>query len=197
MAPAFLRRSSSKDERKAAKKNGASIANLSQEEAFVAKQRSTDIGDPILTAVREEQPFEVSNHLGGSTVSPDMQIRDVFGNMIEEPDRSNPTRNRNERPLDTIRSFEYAATGDQYIKEQVFREKLPWEGRRYQSPIPQQYGDDGSEIGGVQSSSASASQRVPIQLGNSGSEEYASYEAVMPNKKKEKKKRGLFGRKKE
>ncbi|GFF31111.1 uncharacterized protein C19C7.04c [Aspergillus udagawae] len=37
-----------------------------------------------------------------------MQHRDKDGNIISDPDRSNPTRPRLERPLDTIRSFEAA-----------------------------------------------------------------------------------------
>lgn len=32
--------------------------------------------------------------------------------LIADPDRSNPTRNRWERPLDTIRSFEAAIDGN-------------------------------------------------------------------------------------
>ncbi|GFN20592.1 hypothetical protein AtubIFM55763_005683 [Aspergillus tubingensis] len=37
-----------------------------------------------------------------------MQHRDREGKVITEPDLSNPTRYRFERPLDTIRSFEAA-----------------------------------------------------------------------------------------
>ncbi|KAK2005103.1 hypothetical protein LX36DRAFT_705753 [Colletotrichum falcatum] len=40
-----------------------------------------------------------------------IQHRDTTGNPITEPDRSNPTRSRWERPLDTIRSFEAAIDG--------------------------------------------------------------------------------------
>lgn len=40
--------------------------------------------------------------------------KDTYGNEIAEPDRSNPTRSRHERPLDTIRSFEAAAYGKEY-----------------------------------------------------------------------------------
>lgn len=40
--------------------------------------------------------------------------KDVYGNEITEPDHSNPTRSRHERPLDTIRSFEAAALGKEY-----------------------------------------------------------------------------------
>ncbi|ORY80330.1 hypothetical protein BCR37DRAFT_330834, partial [Protomyces lactucae-debilis] len=32
--------------------------------------------------------------------------KDVYGRHIDQPDLSNPTRSRFERPLDTIRSFE-------------------------------------------------------------------------------------------
>lgn len=40
--------------------------------------------------------------------------KDVYGNDITEPDLSNPTRSRHERPLDTIRQFESAAYGKEY-----------------------------------------------------------------------------------
>lgn len=35
-----------------------------------------------------------------------MQHKDSLGNVITDPDQANPTRWRNERPLDTIRGFE-------------------------------------------------------------------------------------------
>ncbi|PSK60534.1 hypothetical protein B9Z65_684 [Elsinoe australis] len=41
-----------------------------------------------------------------------VQLKDAQGNPITEPDLSNPTRPRWERPLDTIRSFEKAIDGD-------------------------------------------------------------------------------------
>lgn len=37
--------------------------------------------------------------------------KDADGNVITDPDRSNPTRSRMERPLDTIRAFNAAAEG--------------------------------------------------------------------------------------
>ncbi|KAF2403800.1 hypothetical protein EJ06DRAFT_527400 [Trichodelitschia bisporula] len=37
---------------------------------------------------------------------------DMYGNIITNPDPSNPTRRRDERPLETIRSFEAAIDGD-------------------------------------------------------------------------------------
>ncbi|KAL4926956.1 uncharacterized protein BDV17DRAFT_268330 [Aspergillus undulatus] len=47
-----------------------------------------------------------------------MQHKDQYGNIISEPDLSNPTRPRFERPLDTIRSFEAAIYG-QYASNRM------------------------------------------------------------------------------
>ncbi|KAB8071883.1 hypothetical protein BDV29DRAFT_159077 [Aspergillus leporis] len=59
-------------------------------------------------ALREEQP--IANALAGSSMFSlrSMQHRDAKGQVITDPDRSNPTRPRLERPLDTIRGFEAA-----------------------------------------------------------------------------------------
>ncbi|KAK9247646.1 hypothetical protein V1506DRAFT_531768 [Lipomyces tetrasporus] len=217
--PSFLRRSSTNDsgsgsisgqENRRSRLNSLS-AKITPEERDRLKQRTANIADPILTAMREEQPFEVSaSNLGEhSSVSPEMHMRDMFGNVIADPDKSNPTRSRGERPLDTIRGFEYAATGDKYLKEQIFRERLPWEGRRYQPAFSASaYGDDTYENVGADHyppqpttttsssaamSSVSTAPRPTIQLGNSG-ETYDGGELPRPNIGK--KKRGLFGRKK-
>lgn len=58
--------------------------------------------EPVVQALM--QPTMNSNLRG-------MQHKDMFGNVITDPDRSNPTRPRLERPLDTIRSFEAAVDG--------------------------------------------------------------------------------------
>ncbi|KAK9379772.1 uncharacterized protein V2V93DRAFT_391893 [Kockiozyma suomiensis] len=198
--PSFLRRSSTRrdDEMK-----------ITPEERDRMKQRTGNIADPILTAMTEEQPFQISNHQGATTVSPELHVRDMFGNLIEDPDLSNPTRHRSERPLDTIRGFEYAATGDKRLKEQIFRDRLPWEGRH--NPISSQspYGsapiDDSHPQGivydeygtPISQTPATPSTRTPIQLGSSGAGD-PTYDAPIPdNKKDKKKKRGLFGRKKD
>ncbi|KAL6715734.1 hypothetical protein ACLMJK_006695 [Lecanora helva] len=49
-----------------------------------------------------------------------LEHRDAEGNLITDPDRSNPTRPRLERPLDTIRSFEAAIDGS-YNRRASFR----------------------------------------------------------------------------
>lgn len=49
-----------------------------------------------------------------------MEHKDLYGNPITDPDASNPTRPRLERPLDTIRSFE-AAIDSTYNRRPVSR----------------------------------------------------------------------------
>nr|POF25993.1 uncharacterized protein c19c7.04c [Quercus suber] len=60
-------------------------------------------------AINEAQPGAAA-FLEESTLQPlrDITHKDVHGNVIADPDLSNPTRPRLERPLDTIRSFEKA-----------------------------------------------------------------------------------------
>jgi len=75
------------------------------------------------------------SQMGGVNIRT-LQHRDQFGNVIgslrtgscqaytksviAEPDRSNPTRHRWERPLDTIRSFE-AAIDNNYKRKSYAR----------------------------------------------------------------------------
>lgn len=64
----------------------------------------TSMVDPT-RAITEEEPFAMAQ--AKPTESRIVtQYKDVYGNPIVEPDLSNPTRSRWERPLDTIRSFE-------------------------------------------------------------------------------------------
>lgn len=58
---------------------------------------------------------------GKSSLAPlrNMRHKDYQGNVIDDPDRSNPTRNRWERPLDTIRSFEAAIDGNYNIRQSI------------------------------------------------------------------------------
>lgn len=68
--------------------------------------------DPSL-AMTEAEPSAVASDVR-SSLAPirAIQHRDSAGNPIADPDRSNPTRNRWERPLDTIRAFEAAIDGN-------------------------------------------------------------------------------------
>ncbi|KAF2151701.1 hypothetical protein K461DRAFT_268838 [Myriangium duriaei CBS 260.36] len=78
-------------------------------------------------AVLELQP-QVADFYGARNVLEKVTLdsirslpaKDAQGNLISEPDLSNPTRSRWERPLDTIRSFERAIDGD-YHRRTVSR----------------------------------------------------------------------------
>lgn len=104
-----------------------SKVEVSKEDAERLKVRTASVNDPILDAVQEAQPFEQAadtfhdNMNRQSYFSNDGSniLRDVFGQPIDQPDISNPTRARDERPLDTIRSFEYAVSGDPYWSQQL------------------------------------------------------------------------------
>ncbi|KAL7628790.1 hypothetical protein AAE478_000305 [Parahypoxylon ruwenzoriense] len=68
--------------------------------------------DPTM-ALTESEPAMDAQSGGGINPAPlrSMQHKDAYGNAITDPDRSNPTRSRSERPLDTIRGFEAAIDG--------------------------------------------------------------------------------------
>lgn len=161
----------------------------------VRKQSTYDVQDPVLTAIRDEEPFQMSanrtvmNGDAEATISPDMNTRDHFGQPISRPDRSNPSRSRNERPLDTIRTFEYACTGDERLRDEMETARFGW-ATRPNFAVPR---FDSNPYAAAQSSAPDM-----VMFGNSdGSsagqqEQFKTY--VPP--KQEKKKRGIFGRKK-
>ena len=65
-------------------------------------------------ALTEANAMEQWQNLGLAPNYIPFLSKDMFGNDIAEPDRSNPTRSKHERPLDTIRSFELAAYGKEF-----------------------------------------------------------------------------------
>ncbi|KAI2464479.1 hypothetical protein F4781DRAFT_436389 [Annulohypoxylon bovei var. microspora] len=77
--------------------------------------------DPTF-ALTESEPAMDAQSKGGIGQAPlrSFQHKDVFGNPITDPDRSNPTRSRLERPLDTIRAFEVAIDGG-YNRNSILR----------------------------------------------------------------------------
>ncbi|SCW02102.1 LAFE_0E14224g1_1 [Lachancea fermentati] len=168
---------------------------LTKEDRENFKIRTASVHDPILEAVQEAQPFEqaadalqedpnrrsyYSNGENGQ------HLRDVFGQPIRQPDVSNPTRARDERPLDTIRSFEYSISGDPSWSQRLETQQY---GFRVRPDFPtfgngNPYAMTGDQ-GAAMPSSAYATQ------------EQAIYQAPVPVEEgKKKKKRGLFGRKK-
>jgi hypothetical protein len=73
----------------------------------------------------EAEPSAVASGVKSSLASiRAIQHRDHLGNPIADPDRSNPTRSRWERPLDTIRSFEAAIDGN-YSRKSYIRTDGP------------------------------------------------------------------------
>ncbi|OAQ81521.1 hypothetical protein VFPFJ_03316 [Purpureocillium lilacinum] len=77
--------------------------------------------DPSL-AINEAEPSTVAAMMTQTSHVPlrSMQHKDTWGNPISDPDKSNPTRSRWERPLDTIRSFEAAIDGG-YNRKSMYR----------------------------------------------------------------------------
>ncbi|KAJ5816775.1 hypothetical protein N7447_009008 [Penicillium robsamsonii] len=66
--------------------------------------------DPLV-AMSELQPMAVALEKSNLGSLREIEFKDQYGNTITDPDLSNPTRPRLERPLDTIRSFEAAIYG--------------------------------------------------------------------------------------
>ncbi|KAJ5692565.1 hypothetical protein N7462_001988 [Penicillium macrosclerotiorum] len=85
-------------------------SHLSESSQEKAKRNLHTKADPLV-AMNELQPMAVALEQGTIGSLRDIQHKDQFGNPITDPDWSNPTRPRFERPLDTIRSFEAAIYG--------------------------------------------------------------------------------------
>lgn len=150
------------------------------------------IHDPILKAVSEAQPFEeaTAGHYERRPLyllQDSGNLKDVFGNPIRTADMSNPTRNRNERPLDTVRGFEFAITGDMAYREQLESQQLGW-GFHEDFPHANMMASENGHSQSFNNPIASFSGEQPMyQAGN--------YSALsLKNDKK--KKKGLFGRRK-
>ncbi|KAF2088216.1 hypothetical protein K490DRAFT_64893 [Saccharata proteae CBS 121410] len=126
----------------------------------VAEKRKTHLSSTSKAnpnaAMEEAQP--VAQALQASTLGSlrEYQHKDASGNPIDEPDISNPTRPRWERPLDTIRSFEAAVDGRYKRKTSMQRtESTPEMGNGYASRRSSYYGGGhdgqnhrGSQVGG-------------------------------------------------
>lgn len=151
------------------------------------KVRTVSVNDPILEAVHEAQPFEQAadtfqeNINRVSHISGEGNLKDIFGQVIQHPDVSNPTRSRDERPLDTIRGFEYAINGDPGWIQQLETNQY---GFRVRPDFLYFNGNN------PYSSHTQRDQHFSIP-------EQSVYQPVQPPKlEKTRKKKGLFGRKK-
>jgi Uncharacterised protein (DUF2406) len=160
--------------------------SYTQREPEHIKNPSNDIHDPILSAIRDAQPFEISNEGTTVSMSPQGRTRDLFGNVIMNPDHSNPSRPRDERPLDTIRSFEYSYTGDERLRDEMETPRLGWSTRRDFQTMPRF----------EENPYAPHPTNNVISLSGAGTAvNNTQYNRPLPTEPV-KKKRGLFGRKK-
>ncbi|SCU98664.1 LAMI_0F15764g1_1 [Lachancea mirantina] len=171
---------------------------LTKEDREHLKIRTASVHDPILEAVQEAQPFEQAAD-AFQTTDPNRQsyysgehaqgLRDVFGQPINQPDISNPTRSRDERPLDTIRGFEYSISGDPSWGQRL-------ETQQYGFHVRPDFPSFGNSNPYNSGSGYPAGPGAPV--GSSYAAEQAVYTAPAPAEQAQgkKKKRGLFGRKK-
>lgn len=179
------------------KKEDDDTVYVSQRPEHTKKLSSADINDPILTAIHSEQPFEVSNMSTTVQMSPEGNFRDIFGGLIQSPDRSNPTRARDERPLDTIRTFEFSCTGDDRLRDEMETPRLGWNTRTDFASIPRFTTNPyAANSMGSGAGATPGSNVISFGGGDSAGAGYQRPLMTAPVEDKKKKKRGLFGRKK-
>ncbi|CAH03022.1 DUF2406 domain-containing protein [Kluyveromyces lactis] len=177
---------------------GSNEVKITKEDRQHLKVRTASVHDPILEAVQEMQPFEQAadtfqGNMNRQSHVPTGELKDVFGQPIQQPDVSNPTRSRDERPLDTIRGFEYSISGDPTWSQQL---ETPQYGFRVR-PGFQAY------TGGV-AGNGNDHHGYPSNLNmntntTNSYQQQGVYQAPVSDANKEqktKKKRGFFGRKK-
>lgn len=96
--------------RKSSSSSQVKVDNLIETPKEKAAHRVTSKADPT-KAINEAQPDAQAREESTLENIRLLQHRDRYGNLITDPDLSNPTRPRLERPLDTIRAFEAAIDG--------------------------------------------------------------------------------------
>ncbi|KAK6332823.1 hypothetical protein TWF696_002845 [Orbilia brochopaga] len=94
-------------------------------------------------AITEEEPWAIAQQAGKGISQ--LRHKDQYGNEITDPDRSNPTRHRMERPLETIRSFDRAIYNDPdrefYPRRPVRNGSTYDQGNSQRASMAYQYGD--------------------------------------------------------
>ncbi|KAJ5154211.1 Protein of unknown function DUF2406 [Penicillium coprophilum] len=137
--------------------------------------------DPLI-AMNELQPIAVALEKSNLGSLREIEFKDQYGNVITDPDLSNPTRPRLERPLDTIRSFEaaiygtysnnrasYARTEDAASQMGDFSRRTSYYGGQNSGPSHRNY-EQNSYFGQPQSrpdSIVNAYQNTPLSPENS------------------------------
>ncbi|CAA19572.1 hypothetical protein POMI540_1419 [Schizosaccharomyces pombe] len=74
------------------------------------------------TAITELEPYEMAQ-TNKEVPTTSLLSKDYYGHSIEEPDENNPTRWRYERPLDTVRAWQYLIDCDENFKTKPHREQ--------------------------------------------------------------------------
>ncbi|OAL37493.1 hypothetical protein AYO20_03342 [Fonsecaea nubica] len=92
------------------RRSNSSTGKIDLTETSRDKKRLNTKADPS-KAITEATPVEQAQEASTVDDLRKMLHKDNEGNVITDPDRSNPTRHRLERPLDTIRAFNAAAEG--------------------------------------------------------------------------------------
>ncbi|EPS44646.1 hypothetical protein H072_1335 [Dactylellina haptotyla CBS 200.50] len=131
-------------------------------------------------AITEEEPWAIAQQAGKGISQ--LRHKDQFGNEIVDPDRSNPTRHRMERPLDTIRNFEKAIYNDYERDFYPRRSNRHGNGSTYDQQASQrgstayQYGDQSARQSVYENyeNGNSYSQRPHLQNRNSGYDNLAN-----------------------
>ncbi|KAF3919667.1 hypothetical protein ABW20_dc0105549 [Dactylellina cionopaga] len=126
-------------------------------------------------AITEEEPWAIAQQAGKGISQ--IRHKDIHGNEITDPDRSNPTRHRMERPLDTIRSFEKAISGDydrDYLPRRSNRLNSTYDQQNSQrASVAYQYGDQSARQSIHENGTSSHAQRPYNQHRNSGYDQAA------------------------
>lgn len=134
--------------------------------------------------------FDAQSH--NSSAIKNGKLVDVFGQPINIPDISNPTRERDERPLDTIKSFEFAISGDPSWGSNLETHQYGFRVRpQFSHLLPGNGVNNGSEP-----QYDAEGNYIPSQQNYNYSEEQGVYVAPVKDIGEKKKKRGFFGRKK-
>lgn len=177
----------------AAKQQNDQPQRLSKYEMDPNHLVTNDVHDPILSAVNEAQPFEEAtrgyNRRPSYLSQESGELKDIFGQLIRQGDMLNPSRERNERPLDTIRGFEYAITGDMVYRDQLESNRLGW--GFHEDFAHYNLGSDPAQT--------ETGYSRPVASFSGGDQpiyKAANYSASSLNPETKKKKKGLFGRKK-
>lgn len=133
--------------------------------------------------------FDAQSH--NSSAIKNGKLVDVFGQPINIPDISNPTRERDERPLDTIKSFEYAISGDPFWGSNL-------ETQQYGFRVRPQFSHLLPGNGTVQPQYDAEGNYLPQEHPSAYNhvEEQGVYVAPQRQQTEQKKKRGFFGKKK-